>query len=94
MTKVVKREEEKDKTIIYMIVGFCVGAIIALIFFEYFWVGVGGGAGMLLAILVATIVEYKEAKDQEEVLKEAKKAVKKKTVKKVTKKAPAKKVTK
>ena len=54
--------EEDDKTIIYMIVGFCVGAIIALLCFEYFWVGVGGGAGMLVGILISTIVDYRKAK--------------------------------
>ena len=71
MAKAVKRgkaeieaiKEEDDKTIIYMIVGFCFGAIVALIFFEYYWVGVGGGAGMLLGILVSTIVDYKKSKD-------------------------------
>lgn len=70
MAKAVKRgkaeieaiKEEDDKTIIYMIVGFCVGAIVALIFFEYYWVGVGGGAGMLLGILISTVVDYKKAK--------------------------------
>ncbi len=88
MAKAVKRgkteveaiKEEDDKTIIYMIVGFCVGAIIALIFFEYYWVGVGGGAGMLLGILVSTVVDYKKAKNVKvpvkKTTKKAKKAVK------------------
>ena len=90
MAKGRKKEVQTDKTTIYMIVGFCIGAIIALVFFEYYWIGVGGGAGMLLAILVATLMEYKETKEQEEMLKEAKIATKKKT----TRKAPAKKATK
>ena len=65
MAKVTKREET-DKTVIYMIVGFCVGALVALIFFEYYWIGVGGGIGMLLAILVSTFADYKKAKEVEE----------------------------
>lgn len=82
MAKVTKREET-DKTVIYMIVGFCIGAIVALIFFEYYWIGVGGGIGMLLAILVSTFVDYKKAKEVEEEKPKA-----------VTKKAPAKTTTK
>lgn len=79
MAKVTKREET-DKTVIYMIVGFCVGALVALIFFEYYWIGVGGGIGMLLAILVSTFADYKKAKEVEE-----------EKPRTVTKKAPAKK---
>lgn len=90
MTKVTKREET-DKTVIYMIVGFCIGAIVALIFFEYYWIGVGGGIGMLLAILVSTFVDYRKAKEIEE---EKPKAVTKKTPSKTaTKKTAAKKTT-
>ena len=65
MAKVVKRDEtqEDDKTIIYMIVGFCVGAVIALLFFEYYWVGVGGGAGMLVGILASVVVDYFKTKN-------------------------------
>lgn len=82
MAKAVKRgkaeiniaKEEDDKTIVYMIVGFCVGAIVALLFFEYYWVGVGGGAGMLLGILVSTFVDYQKAKKAP--VKKTKKAVK------------------
>ena len=82
MAKAVKRgkaeiniaKEEDDKTIVYMIVGFCVGAIVALLFFEYYWVGVGGGAGMLLGILVSTFVDYQKAKKVP--VKKTKKAVK------------------
>ena len=61
----VKREavEEDDKTIIYMIVGFCVGALISLLFFEYYWVGVGGGAGMLIGIIASSVVDYMKAKN-------------------------------
>ena len=92
MAKVTKREET-DKTVIYMIVGFCVGALVALIFFEYYWIGVGGGIGMLLAILVSTFADYKKAKEVEEekprtVTKRApakKTATKKTTTKKVSK---------
>ncbi len=75
-------KEEDDKTIIYMIVGFCVGAIVALVFFEYYWVGVGGGAGMLLGILVSTFVDYHKSKNAPKIApakksnKKAKKAVK------------------
>ena len=84
MAKAVKRgkkeieaiKEEDDKTIIYMIVGFCFGAIVALICFEYYWVGVGGGAGMLLGILVSTIVDYVKTKEEP-----VKKTTKKKAVK-------------
>lgn len=97
MAKVTKREET-DKTVIYMIVGFCVGALVALIFFEYYWIGVGGGIGMLLAILVSTFADYKKAKEVEEekprtVTKKvpAKKAPAKKTA---TKKTTTKKVSK
>lgn len=97
MAKVTKREET-DKTVIYMIVGFCVGALVALIFFEYYWIGVGGGIGMLLAILVSTFADYKKAKEVEEekprtVTKTApaKKAPAKKTA---TKKTTTKKVSK
>ncbi len=93
MTKVVKRETE-DKTVTYMIVGFCVGAIISLIFFEYYWVGVGAGAGMLLSILVSAYVDFAKAKEVEEE-KPLKKAPTKKTpTKKAVKKAPVKKVSK
>ena len=84
MAKVTKREET-DKTVIYMIVGFCVGALVALIFFEYYWIGVGGGIGMLLAILVSTFADYKKAKEVEE---EKPRTVTKKVP---AKKAPAKK---
>ena len=71
MAKAVKRgkveveamKEEDDKTIIYMIVGFCLGAILALIFFEYYWVGVGGGAGMLGGILISVFVDYSKSKN-------------------------------
>ena len=88
MAKVVKRDEtqEDDKTIIYMIVGFCVGAVIALLFFEYYWVGVGGGAGMLVGILASVVVDYfknkntpKETKVKKASTKSTKKT--KKTVK-------------
>ncbi len=90
MAKVTKREET-DKTVIYMIVGFCIGAIVALIFFEYYWIGVGGGIGMLLAILVSTFVDYRKAKEIEE---EKPKAVTKKAPSKTaTKKTAAKKTT-
>lgn len=94
MTKVVKRGnefskteslyrgEDDDKTIYYMIIGFVVGALVSLAFFEYYWVGVGGGTGMLLGIIVATIVDYSKAKRKPV-------AVAKKTEKK-----PAKKTTK
>ncbi len=86
MAKAVKRgkteieaiKEEDDKTIVYMIVGFCFGAIIALIFFEYYWVGVGGGAGMLLGILVSTVVDYSKSKNAKV---PAKKTTKKKSKK-------------
>ncbi len=85
MAKAIKRveAEEDDKTIIYMIVGFCIGALIALIFFEYYWVGVGGGAGMLAGILISTLVDYNKAKDV--------KVVQKTTVKTTPKKKIAKK---
>lgn len=86
MAKDVKREisEEDDKTIIYMIVGFCVGVIISLIFFEYYWLGVGGGAGMLVGILISTLVDYLGAQDKETRKKEVKPATKKETIKKKT----------
>ena len=60
-----------------MIVGFCLGAIVALLFFEYYWVGVGGGAGMLLGILVSTFVDYTKAKNAPVVKKAPVKKVKK-----------------
>jgi Ca2+/Na+ antiporter len=90
MAKVTKREET-DKTVIYMIVGFCIGALIALIFFEYYWIGVGGGIGMLLAILVSTFVDYKKAKEVEE--ENPKAVTKKASAKTTTKKTTAKKVS-
>ncbi len=80
MAKVMKREvEENDNTIIYMIVGFCVGAIIALVFFEYFWVGVGGGVGMLLGILASVIADYFKAKNAPKVKTAVKKTPAKKS---------------
>ncbi len=87
MKKVVKRDEvEDDKTIIYMIVGFCVGAIISLLCFEYYWVGVGGGAGMLVGILVSTVVDYLKAQNEEKVIPaKVKKTSKKTSVKKSVK---------
>lgn len=90
MAKVTKREET-DKTVIYMIVGFCIGALIALIFFEYYWIGVGGGIGMLLAILVSTFVDYKKAKCVEE--EKPKAVTKKASAKATTKKTAVKKPT-
>ena len=88
MAKEVKRgkkeaeiiKEEDDKTIIYMIIGFCVGAIIALLCFEYYWVGVGGGAGMLVGILVSIIVDEAKAKNKSKVI--VKKVAPKKKAKK------------
>ena len=62
-------KEEDDKTIIYMIIGFCLGAVIALLCFEYYWVGVGGGAGMLLGILVSTVVDFQKSKVEKPVAK-------------------------
>ena len=86
MAKVVKRDmvEEDDKTIYYMIIGFVVGALISLAFFEYYWVGVGGGTGMLLGIIVSTIVDYCKAKDKPAYIpaKENKKPAKKTNKKK------------
>ena len=70
-------KEEDDKTIIYMIVGFCFGAIVALIFFEYYWVGVGGGAGMLLGILISTVVDYSKSKNTKAPAKKSNKKRKK-----------------
>ena len=86
MAKEVKRakvevKEEDDKTVIYMVVGFCLGAIIALIFFEYYWVGVGGGTGMILGILASTFVDYSKRK-KKEVAKPKKAAPKKRAKKK------------
>ena len=96
MTKVVKRGNEyliwpeslyrgenDDKTIYYMIIGFVVGALVSLAFFEYYWVGVGGGTGMLLGIIVATIVDYAKAKSKPVAVakKEGKKPAKKATKK-------------
>ena len=65
MAKAIKREvvnEEDDKTVIYMIIGFCAGVLISLMFFEYYWAGVGGGTGMLVGIIISTIVDYKKQK--------------------------------
>ena len=92
MTKVVKREAE-DKTVTYMIVGFCVGAIISFIFFDYYWIGVGAGAGMLLSILVSAYVDFVKAKEVAEI-KPLKKAPAKKTATKKVTKPAAKKVSK
>ena len=75
--KEIPAQEDDDKTIIYMIVGFCVGAIVALIFFEYYWVGVGGGAGMLVGILVSTVVDYVKSSNVEVPVKKTKKKSKK-----------------
>ena len=72
---------------------FCVGAIIALIFFEYYWVGVGAGVGMLLSIFVSAYVDFRKAKEEPVKVRESRKVVVKatpKTTKKVVKKTTSK----
>ena len=76
-----------------MLVGAAVGAIVALAFFEYYWVGVGIGAGLLLGVLVSTFADYRNAQLQKEELELAAKLVKKtsnKGTKKTVKKTPTK----
>lgn len=87
----------KDNTIIYMIVGAAVGAIVTLIFFEYYWGLLGIGVGLVLGVLVSTFVDYRNAQFQKEELELAAKLAKKtsnKVTKKIVKKTPAKKTTK
>jgi len=105
MAKAVKREvikEEDDKTIYYMLIGFGVGALVSLLFFEYYWVGVGGGTGMLLGIILSAIVDYTKAKNtnvsapasktkKSKVSETPKKEVKKSTIKKAATKKTTKK---
>ncbi len=78
MAKSKKVNKEEDKTIIYMVVGFCIGVIVTLFMFEYYWIGVGGGVGMLVGVIASIISDSIVAKDE--------KVVKPKKVAKTSKK--------
>lgn len=43
----------------YMVICGIIGAVITIIFFEHYWVGVGLGLGMIVGILVSAIINNK-----------------------------------
>ncbi len=44
--------KKETKPVPYMFVGFVVGVLVSIIFFEYYWAGVNGGIGIMLELLL------------------------------------------